>query len=210
MDALEWVELQTLAAEISHSRSRLVQARSRKDHRLARTLEEEILAAERRRDLLVAHITDQFADAQHGGPGAAEIESAASPEEIEDATEPATTAKPEQPSVAAADPDSAGEPAATASAPEADTLKGGVVVWDQLTPGDIERAKEELGVRRSEMLARHAEELKGLDTAQAELDTLERAIETFTRRFKVRDGEGDVVQLDGRRETRLQPAAGQA
>jgi hypothetical protein len=230
MDALEWVELQTLAAEISHTRSRLVQARSRKDHRLARMLEEEILAAERRRDLLVAHITDQFADAQHGGAQPAQSESAASPDEAEDAAPPpqaaeperpsaaaaeperpsAAAAEPEQPSAAAPEPDATGEPAATASAPEADTLKGGVVVWDQLTPGDIERAKQELGVRRSEMLARHAEELKGLDATQAELDTLDRAIEAFARKFKLRDGEDGVVQLDGRRDTRLQAAAGQA
>lgn len=207
MDALEWVELQTLAAEISHSRSRLVQARSRKDHRLARTLEEEILHAERRRDRLVAQITTQFADAQHGTAPDAAIEGAAPPGAADPAEEPPEAAEPEQQAVAAAEP-AAGEPAVTASAPEADIVKGGVAVWDQLTPGDIERAKDELGVRRTEMLARHAEELKGLDVAQAELDTLEHAIEAFARKFKL-PSEGGVVQLGERRESQMR-AAGQA
>ena len=209
MDALEWVELQTLATEITNSRSRLVQARSRKDHRLARTLEEEIIAAERRRDRLVAHITTQFADAQHGGPQPAAIENSASPGAADAAAPPEPEAADPPPPAEAADAAVASEPAATASTPEADTLKGGVVVWDQLTPGDIERAKDELGVRRSEMLARHAEELKGLDSSQAELDTLERAIEAFARKFKLPAAEGGVVQLDERRESRLQAAAGQ-
>ena len=54
-------------------------------------------------------------------------------------------------------------------------------MWDQLTPGDIQNAKTELTGRREEMLARHAEELKGLDTDQAQLDTLAEAIELFAR-----------------------------
>src|SRR3954451_6745397 len=33
-----------------------------------------------------------------------------------------------------------------------------VVAWNQLTPADVERAREELDRRRTEMLARHADE----------------------------------------------------
>jgi hypothetical protein len=66
----------------------------------------------------------------------------------------------------------------------ADSVKGGTIVWDQLTPGDIERVKNELGERRTEMLARHAEELKGLEAEQSQLETLEQAIEMFLRKAK--------------------------
>jgi hypothetical protein len=55
-------------------------------------------------------------------------------------------------------------------------------VWDQLKPSDIERVKNELGTRRTEMLARHAEELKELDAEQSQLETLEQAIEMFLRK----------------------------
>ena len=47
-------------------------------------------------------------------------------------------------------------------------------MWDRLTPGDIERVKAEVGERRAEILARHAEELEGLDNDQAFVKTLER------------------------------------
>jgi len=56
-------------------------------------------------------------------------------------------------------------------------------VWDQLTPVDIERAKSELDARREEMLARHAEELKGLDVDQTQLEALEQAISEFVQKF---------------------------
>src|SRR5437764_1059602 len=54
---------------------------------------------------------------------------------------------------------------------KADSIEGGTM-WDQLTPNDIERVKAELGTRRTEMLARHAEELKELDAEQSQLETL--------------------------------------
>jgi len=71
-----------------------------------------------------------------------------------------------------------------ASALKADSVEGGTIVWDQLTPGDIQRVKNELGERRAEMLARHAEELKGLEAEQSQLETLEQAIEMFLRKAK--------------------------
>ena len=57
-------------------------------------------------------------------------------------------------------------------------------MWDQLTPGDIERVKSEIGLRRAEMMARHAEELKGLEAEQSQLETLEQAIDMFLRKAK--------------------------
>lgn len=70
--------------------------------------------------------------------------------------------------------------------------------WDQLTPSDIERAKHELGVRRAEMLARHAEELKALEGDQAQIETLEQAIAAFAQKF----AQPGVVKLDDERELR--------
>jgi len=79
-------------------------------------------------------------------------------------------------------------------------------VWDQLTPGDIQNAKQELTGRREEMLARHAEELKAIDADQAQLDTLAEAIELFARKFKqpaqAEAPNADVVTLDEERELR--------
>ena len=65
---------------------------------------------------------------------------------------------------------------------KADSTQGGTAVWDQLKPSDIERVKAELGTRRTEMLARHAEELKELDAEQGQLETLEQAIDMFLRK----------------------------
>jgi hypothetical protein len=68
MSSFEWMELQTLTSDIAASRSRLAAARSAKDNRLARVLEQEITAAERRRDGLLANITDQVAGADEPAP----------------------------------------------------------------------------------------------------------------------------------------------
>jgi hypothetical protein len=49
-------------------------------------------------------------------------------------------------------------------------------VWEKLTRADVEHAKRGIASRRSEILARHAEELKALDAEQSEIDVIERAI----------------------------------
>jgi hypothetical protein len=51
-------------------------------------------------------------------------------------------------------------------------------------------------MRRSEMLARHAEELKALDAQQAEIDTIEQAIAAFAQKFK--GAEAEVVPFEAR------------
>jgi hypothetical protein len=79
-------------------------------------------------------------------------------------------------------------------------------VWDQLTPTHIERAKQELDIRRAEMLARHAEELKALDTDQNEIDSLAQAIDAFVRKFNLPSAGASVVHLDEQRD-RLQGQA---
>ncbi len=98
----------------------------------------------------------------------------------------------------------AGGAASTAAALRADGIGGGNIMWDQLKPSDIERAKSELGDRRAEMLARHAEELKGLDVDQSQLETLERAIASFLQKFNASSPDSAVVKLDEERELRQQ------
>jgi hypothetical protein len=94
--------------------------------------------------------------------------------------------------------------ASPAAAPNADRVEGDTFMWDQLKPSDIARAKAELGERRAEMLARHAEELKGLEADQSQLETLEQAIDSFLRKFTPPSPEGAVVKLDQERELRQQ------
>jgi hypothetical protein len=75
--------------------------------------------------------------------------------------------------------------------------------WNQLTPGDVERAKRDLNQRRIETLARHAAELRALDGDQEDIDALERAIEVFTRKFAMQQPAGaEVVQLESERGAR--------
>ena len=205
MSSFEWMELQTLTADIAASRSRLATARSGKDHRLARVLEQEIGAAEERRTRLLAHITSHVAGgaAPDLGPGAgpppatAPVDPPAPPRPVDNGA--GEYANPSGAAASAFAP----PPAAT----EAKRSEGGVIVWDQLTPNDIERAKDELGVRRAEMLARHAEELKAIEADQNQLDTLVEAIDAFTRKFKLSSpSEAEpaaVVALDEERGMRL-------
>jgi len=58
-------------------------------------------------------------------------------------------------------------------------------MWDKLTAADFERIKRGLATRRSEILARHAEELRALETEQSEIDTIEQAIAAFAQKFKL-------------------------
>ena len=75
--------------------------------------------------------------------------------------------------------------------------------WNQLTPADVERAKRDLNQRRIETLARHAAELRALDTDQEDIDALEHAIEVFTRKFAVQQPAGaEVVRLEPERGVR--------
>jgi len=66
-------------------------------------------------------------------------------------------------------------------------------MWTQLTRADVERAKQDLQARRSEMLARHTEELTALDIDEAELTVLEQAIDDLVRKFGI--GSAEIVTL---------------
>ena len=288
MSSFEWMELQTLTADIETARSRLQDARKRRDQGRIRGLEDEITRAEARRLQLVAHISTSIATApeeaapqakRKGGaepeaavaPAAAEIEpkrqgsaaEAAEPvepaeaeadaaaedaeAEVAEADTDAVTeaAPPELIAETAAEPEAEAAPAETAEAEEsadaaepvadlpadepvaeppipepqiqpvaaaaspagglmAISSEGGKNMWDQLTPTDIDRAKRELGVRRAETLARHADELKSLEVEQGQIDVLEQAIASFLSKFNAAGEAAAVVKLDQERELRQQ------
>ena len=71
-------------------------------------------------------------------------------------------------------------------------------MWDKLTAADLERVKRGLTTRRSEMLVRHAEELKSLEAEEGEIEAIERAIAMFTHKFKL-TSTAEVVSLGGER-----------
>jgi hypothetical protein len=75
-------------------------------------------------------------------------------------------------SIVRSDPAPAASPPASEPTLRSDTSEGVAIVWNQLTRTDIERVKRELDQRRSEMLARHSEELKALEGDQAEINIL--------------------------------------
>jgi hypothetical protein len=215
MSSFEWMELQTLTSDIAASRSRLAAARAAKDNRLARVLEQEITAAERRRDELLVNITDQVAGGDEPAPqsGAADSDPPVAPEP---AVAVMTDSDPPDPTGAEPPPDAADRAIADGSASRStaapvERREGDNAVWEQLTPGDIQNAKDDLAARRVEMLARHAEELTALDADQSQLDTLAEAIELFARKFKSspqpEGANAAVVTLEEERELRLQGRA---
>ena len=97
-------------------------------------------------------------------------------------------------SIVRSDPAPAASPPASEPTLRSDTSEGAAIVWNQLTRTDIERVKRELDQRRSEMLARHSEELKALEGDQAEINILEQAIDSIARKFKL--GGAEVVSLE--------------
>ena len=80
-------------------------------------------------------------------------------------------------------------------------------MWDKLTAADLECVKRGLATRRSEILARHAAELKALEAHQNEIDIIEKAIAAFTQKFSPASS-AEVIPLEGDRvpvEARLLP-----
>jgi hypothetical protein len=119
------------------------------------------------------------------------------------ATEPAQdVANAEQPF-----PDRIDRIVTSGAGPPAPALKAGseegeIIVWDKLTPSDIERAKNEVGLRRAEMLARQVQELKGLEAEQGQLETLERAIDIFFQKINQSSPKSTTVRMGQGHELR--------
>ena len=182
------MELETLSNEIAHAQSRLDAARATQNHGMIRLLEGEIADAAKRRAKLLADITNGLSSGQFAGPKPRLVTVHQSP------PKPAVTE--EQPSERV-------EPVTTTEVgtdmPASTTKKeGAATMWDKLTVGDLERIKRGLAMRRSEILARHAEELKALEAEQGEIDTIEQAIAAFTQKFKLSTS-AEVVPLDAER-----------
>jgi len=73
--------------------------------------------------------------------------------------------------------------------PPNSNIKGSCTMWTQLTHADVERVKRDFQDRHSEMLARHAEELKLLDADAAEVELLEQMIESLVQKSKISSAE---------------------
>jgi hypothetical protein len=186
MGLSDWTELENLSGEIADSQSRLVAARSTQNHGLVKLLERQISEAEKWRDRLLQQITKRLTVA----PGlATRHDPAPAPQLHQTENEIAEPKAEYRAEVAVAIADTAVlEPAPIANS-LANRLEGVSAVWEQLTRADVERVKREFGVRRAELLTRHAEELRALDAEQTEIDTFEQAIDTFARKFNLAGAE---------------------
>jgi hypothetical protein len=194
MSKFEWMELETLGNEIAHSQKRLDAARSTQNHGLARLLQREIAEAEERRARVLADLTKDVgvAGSARQNPTHAPVQKF-QPQAIKGKQQPAEQTETSITTGVAA-PELNTSP---------DTTEGVATVWDKLTRADVERAKQGLVTRRSELLARHAEELKSLDAEQTEIDVIERAIGAFASKFKIGGG-GEVVPFDPERSAQTQ------
>jgi len=56
-------------------------------------------------------------------------------------------------------------------------------MWNMLSHADLEAAKQRLKSQREETLRRHAEELRALESDQAELEKLDQLIDAFVKKF---------------------------
>ena len=187
MSKFEWVQLETLSAEITHLQSRIAAARGTKNYGLVQLLETDLAAAMERRSRVLADISAGLSNASPVG------------------TRPiGAPAQERQPEEAPGKQESAGSietnvshqlPAEHSS--ETPSATGDLEVWDKLTAADLERVKSGVATRRAEMLARHAEELQALESEQAEIDAVEKAIAMFTQKFKITSAE--IVSLGGER-----------
>ena len=57
------------------------------------------------------------------------------------------------------------------------------MMWENLTPADLDRVRHELARERGAMLSRHAAELKELDARYDEIETLSQLISAFTEKY---------------------------
>jgi hypothetical protein len=185
MSKFEWVQLETLSAAVTHLQSRIEAARGTKNYGLVQLLETDLAAATERRRRVLAGITAGLSNASPVGTRPIDVPAQGrQPEEHNGNQERAgsieTNVSHQLPAI---------------NSPETPSAKGDLEVWDKLTAADLERVKRGVATRRAEMLARHAEELKALESEQAEIDAVEKAIAIFTHKFKITSAE--IVPLGG-------------
>jgi len=177
MSKFEWIELETLSNELAHLQSRLDAARVTKNMGLVQLLERDIADAAKRRAQVLADITNGLGvgSSARRKPQLVAVPVHAPLQTPVEQPQPAAEVEPI--------PSPVIEVSSNVLASSVDKAEGDVSVWDRLTPADVQRVKRGLATRRSEMLARHAEELKALETEQAEIDAIENAIAAFTQKF---------------------------
>ena len=188
MSKFEWVELETSSAEVAQLQSRLDAARVTKNYGLVQLLEREIGLATERRNRVLADITKGLSNAVPAGQ-----------RPIESPVQEVHFEPPEEKQEPAIRIETDVSDMVSSTNPRVRTDENGDLrMWDKLTADDIERVKRGFATRRAEMLARHAEELKGLETQEAEIDGVEKAIAVFTQKFKLTSS-ADVVPFDAER-----------
>ena len=187
MSKLEWVELETLSTEVAHLQSRIEAERAARNYGKVRLLEQEMAEVSERRSRVLVDITSGLTDAP--------------PSEHQPTTIPAkeaesTGAKPKNRSAPNVDAPAATNPTSRAPARRTDLAED--TTREKLTAADFERIKSGLATRRSEMLARHAEELKGFEAQQRKIDAIEKVIAAFTHKFKLASS-AELLPFDGER-----------
>jgi len=190
MSKLGWVELETLSTEIAHLQSRIDAARASRNYGTVRLLEREMAEVAERRGRVLADITNEFSEAptdaqQPTNPPAQGVEGEG--KKVDEAREARPDIQAKSLTVVP-----------SANMPLTMDQRGGLDMWDKLTAADLERVKQGLTTRRSEMLARHAEELKSLEAEQSEIDAIEKAIAVFTQKFRP-SSIAEVTPLEGER-----------
>jgi hypothetical protein len=194
MSKFEWMELETLSNEIAHSQSRLDAARTTKNHGLVRLLQREIAETAERRARVLADITKGL-----GVAGSARSDRIPVPVQKSEPRE-AECGQQRHEQVEALTGTGL---ASLEPVPSPSTTEGVATVWEKLTRADVEHAKRGIANRRSEILARHAEELKALDAEQSEIDVIERAIDAFVSKSKIGGG-AEIVPFDTERSSNSQ------
>jgi hypothetical protein len=59
---------------------------------------------------------------------------------------------------------------------------GATRVWDKISSSDLDQAKNNLDLRRTEAMNRHAKEIEALNAEESEVNQLEAAIEAFVQK----------------------------
>ena len=202
MSKFEWMELETLSSEITHTQSRLDAARATKNLGLVQLLERELADVLKKRAQVLADITKGLG---FTGPKAKPLMKPVHQPEQAPVEQPENRSVrqlrqvPVEPWLSANEVQPQGPNATGSNGPAGtSTEKGDNSMWDKLTAADLERVKRGLAARRSEMLARHADELKALEGEQREIDVIEQAIAAFTQKFKM-TSTAEVIPLEGER-----------
>src|SRR5205823_230911 len=189
MNKYDWMELETLSGQVAHAQKRLDAARTNGNHGAVRLVEREIAETEARRARVLADLTKGIGDAPSGERHPTDIAAQPQMQPAEEKSHRSTKAQVTPPAeLSSQDP-----------LPDINAPKGETRMWDKLTAADLELVKRGLANRRSEMLARHATDLKALEAEQSEIDVVEKAIAAFTQKFKL-TSTAEVLPLEAERD----------